>query len=152
MSALVEAVRELVAIAPPQTVRACLRLLLDDALPAQPIVQPAAPVARPSPMPRRKADRTPAADAEWRATIARIRDRMTELGASGAAIAREIGLAPSCVSVALQGKAASAHTRDRLRAWVDGTVPVVADAPPFRRRPGRPPKPAATTNGADAPA
>jgi hypothetical protein len=151
MSVLQEAVRELIGIAPADTVRRVLRLLLDEALPGEPIAEPSAAVTRPSPMPRRKADRTPAADAEWTATLERIRDRMAERGIPRATIARETGLATSSVSVALQGKAASAAVRDRLRQWLADPVPVVADAPPFRRRPGRPPKQPPATNGADAP-
>jgi hypothetical protein len=152
MSVLQEAVRELIGIAPAETVRRILRLLLDEAL-AEPIVRPSAPaVRRPSPMPRRKADRTPAADAEWTATLQRIRDRMAERDIPRATIARETGLATSSVSTAVQGKAASPAVRGRLRQWLDAPVPVVADAPPFRRRPGRPPKQPPATNGAAEPA
>jgi len=131
-TALHDAARLLLGEASAPTIRAVLRLLLDDVAPA---LVASAQTARPAPRNGKHAPplrRAKAADREWLALKARIRAAMTERGADHAAIGAAIGQAPNTVRLAINRTAPpSAGMRAKLAGWAEAPE-VAAPALPFR--------------------
>jgi hypothetical protein len=130
--ALADAARLLLAEASPTTVRAVLRMLVDDVLPAAArpplaVARPAVPRARqapracprgvnPSPRPK-PASQTP--DAEWEALRSQVRDAMREQGIDFPTLGTALGVAPSSARVAIYRKQApSRPLAAKLQAWL----------------------------------
>jgi hypothetical protein len=131
-TALHDAARLLIAEASPETVRAVLRMLLDD---VAPVLDVSAQTAQAAP----RNGRHPAAprlakpaDREWQTLKARLRAVMTERGADHAAIGEAIGHAANTVRLAINRTTPpSAGMRAKLTAWLEAPE-VAAPALPFR--------------------
>jgi hypothetical protein len=131
--ALADAARLLIAEASPETVRAVLRLLLDDAAPA-PAADTRAQAAQPAQRngPAAAPRRVKPADPEWLALKARIRAVMTERGADHAALGAAIGHAANTVRLAINRTSPpSEGMRAKLAAWLEASE-VATAALPFR--------------------
>jgi hypothetical protein len=146
--ALHDAARLLIGEASAPTIRAVLRMLLDDVAPAS--AADASPrTARPA---RRNGKHAPgqakAADPEWLALKARLRTAMAERGADYAAIGAAIGQAANTVRQAINRTLPpSAGMRATLAAWLEA-LEVAAPALPFRA--GRSPDQVRGGNGGAA--
>jgi hypothetical protein len=151
--ALADAARLLIAEASPTTVRAVLRMLLDEPAPAKAGVAPAASAAATSPTVRspplsptaartgRKhaARRTSAngADPDWDDLRQQVRAAMREQGIDFTTLGTALGVAPSSARVAIYRKQApSRPLAAKLQAWLADTsaAEVATLVAPFRGR------------------
>jgi hypothetical protein len=141
-SALHAAAAELLAIAAPKTVRAVLRLLLDEPAPAQiaPAVHPRT-VRVPQPTARkrvaRRAAANSAADPEWEALRQQVRAAMRERGTTCEQLTNATGVSTVTARVSTgRRRPATQRLQGALRSWLEDTPSqapeVAAPAAPFR--------------------
>ena len=141
--ALTDAARLLIAEASPATVRAVLKLLIDDLAPAPPT--PVRAVQAPTPSPARPARKravrhVPPAngvDAAWEQLRREAREVMRTRGVSYAVLGAALGLSATSAKINLsRRRQPSARVLAALQAWLGQSAPELAEvaerAAPFR--------------------